>query len=186
MSPHSWLAERVAHADVLCALEKRVPILCLSPRLEVVKGDVGEFAAERGAIDGVADAVEPLVHPHAVLAHALADDVERHLVVGEGAAGDAREYGDDVAAREVVAAEIEALSDRWRVVPLLLAETSYREIHDRTGVSVTTIGRIARSLSFGAGGYGIAAERVLSRGTRERERERGSAASKRTDGKGRS
>lgn len=58
-------------------------------------------------------------------------------------------------------AEIEAIADRWRVVPLLLKETPYREIHDRTGVSVTTIGRIARCLAFGAGGYRLAAERVL-------------------------
>ena len=58
-------------------------------------------------------------------------------------------------------AELEAIADRWRVVPLLLQRTPYREIHDRTGVSVTTIGRIARCLSFGAGGYLLAAERVL-------------------------
>lgn len=58
-------------------------------------------------------------------------------------------------------AELEAMADRWRVVPLLLKETPYREIHDRTGVSVTTIGRIARCLAFGAGGYRIAAGRVL-------------------------
>ena len=58
-------------------------------------------------------------------------------------------------------AELEAIADRWGVVPLLLKETPYREIHDRTGVSVTTIGRIARCLSFGAGGYRLAAERVL-------------------------
>lgn len=58
-------------------------------------------------------------------------------------------------------AELEAIADRWLVVPLLLEETPYREIHDRTGVSVTTIGRIARCLSFGAGGYRLAALRVL-------------------------
>lgn len=58
-------------------------------------------------------------------------------------------------------AELEAIADRWRVVPLLLQETPYREIHDRTGVSVTTIGRIARCLAFGAGGYRIAAGRVF-------------------------
>jgi TrpR-related protein YerC/YecD len=66
-------------------------------------------------------------------------------------------------------AELEAIADRWRVVPLLLEETPYREIHDRTGVSVTTIGRIARCLSFGAGGYRLAAERVLGP---ERKRKR--------------
>ena len=58
-------------------------------------------------------------------------------------------------------AELEAIADRWRVVPLLLEKAPYREIHDRTGVSVTTIGRIARCLSLGAGGYRLAAERVL-------------------------
>ena len=66
-------------------------------------------------------------------------------------------------------AEIEAIADRWRVVPLLLRDTPYREIHDLTGVSVTTIGRIARALSFGAGGYRIAAERVLP-SSRKRKR----------------
>jgi len=58
-------------------------------------------------------------------------------------------------------AELEAIADRWRVVPLLLAGMAYREIHDRTGVSVTTIGRIARCLDLGAGGYRLAAQRVL-------------------------
>lgn len=67
-------------------------------------------------------------------------------------------------------AELEAMADRWRVVPLLLRETPYREIHDRTGVSVTTIGRIARCLSFGAGGYRIAAERLPGNSTRRRTR----------------
>lgn len=58
-------------------------------------------------------------------------------------------------------AELEAIADRWRVVPLLLEGIAYREIHERTGVSVTTIGRIARCLDLGAGGYRLAAERVL-------------------------
>lgn len=58
-------------------------------------------------------------------------------------------------------AELEAMSDRWRVVPLLLDNLPYREIHDMTGVSVTTVGRIARCLDLGAGGYRIAAERAL-------------------------
>jgi TrpR-related protein YerC/YecD len=58
-------------------------------------------------------------------------------------------------------AELEAIADRWRVVPLLLEGLAYREIHDRTGVSVTTIGRIARCLDLGAGGYRLAADRVL-------------------------
>ena len=50
-------------------------------------------------------------------------------------------------------AELEALGDRWKVVPHLLEGQPYREIHDLTQVSVTTIGRVARTLNLGAGGY---------------------------------
>jgi TrpR-related protein YerC/YecD len=71
--------------------------------------------------------------------------------------GELRSFLDDLC----TPAELEALADRWRVVPLLLANIPYREIHDQTGVSVTTIGRIARCLDLGAGGYRIAAARVL-------------------------
>jgi TrpR-related protein YerC/YecD len=56
-------------------------------------------------------------------------------------------------------AELEAMSDRWRVVPLLLKGVPYREIHDLTQVSVTTIGRVARTLERGAGGYATAVQR---------------------------
>lgn len=54
-------------------------------------------------------------------------------------------------------AELEAMADRWRVVPLLLKGVPYRDIHQRTQVSVTTIGRVARTLDRGAGGYAAAA-----------------------------
>ncbi|MDT8407997.1 MAG: YerC/YecD family TrpR-related protein [Wenzhouxiangellaceae bacterium] len=57
-------------------------------------------------------------------------------------------------------AELEALVDRWRVVQLLDAGLPYREIHDRTGVSVTTVGRVARFLEMGNGGYRLALERL--------------------------
>lgn len=50
-------------------------------------------------------------------------------------------------------AELEAMGDRWRVVPLLLDGIAYREIQSRSLVSVTTIGRVARTLERGAGGY---------------------------------
>lgn len=44
-------------------------------------------------------------------------------------------------------AELRALSERWHVARLLDGtELSYREIHDATGVSTTTIVRIARFL----------------------------------------
>jgi len=67
----------------LCALEERVPILCLRPRLEVVKGDVGELTAELCTIDRVADTVEPLEHLGVFLTHALADDVQWDPEIGE-------------------------------------------------------------------------------------------------------
>jgi TrpR-related protein YerC/YecD len=57
-------------------------------------------------------------------------------------------------------AERQAMADRWRVIPLLLNGMTYRDIHDRTGVSVTTVGRVARCLELGAGGYRTAARRL--------------------------
>ncbi|WP_312315647.1 YerC/YecD family TrpR-related protein [Stenotrophomonas sp.] len=53
-------------------------------------------------------------------------------------------------------AELEALADRWKVVPLLQQGVPYREIHELTGVSVTTTGRVARSLEHGHRGYAAA------------------------------
>ena len=57
-------------------------------------------------------------------------------------------------------AELEAIADRWRVVQLLREGLTYREISERTGVSVTTIGRVARFLADGHGGYRRIAERL--------------------------
>lgn len=57
-------------------------------------------------------------------------------------------------------AELQALADRWQVVPLLIEGMPYRDIHERTAVSVTTIGRVARCLDRGAGGYRLAAQRL--------------------------
>ena len=53
-------------------------------------------------------------------------------------------------------AELEALADRWKVVPLLQQGVPYREIHELTGVSVTTTGRVTRSLEHGHRGYAAA------------------------------
>ena len=50
-------------------------------------------------------------------------------------------------------AELQALADRWNVVLQLQAGKAYRTIQAETGVSVTTIGRVARCLNQGAGGY---------------------------------
>lgn len=57
-------------------------------------------------------------------------------------------------------AELQALADRWAVVGLLKDNLPYREIHRLTGVSLTTIGRVARCLTNGDGGYQLASERL--------------------------
>ncbi len=50
-------------------------------------------------------------------------------------------------------AELQAMVDRWQVARLLHRDLSYRRINQLTGVSVATIGRVARSVSDGFGGY---------------------------------
>lgn len=57
-------------------------------------------------------------------------------------------------------AELEAMADRWTVVEWLQRGVPYREIHKQTGVSVTTIARVARYVGSGNGGYDIATERL--------------------------
>lgn len=62
-------------------------------------------------------------------------------------------------------AEIQAMADRWAVVDPLERSVPYREIHRLTGVSVATIGRVARFLRGGHGGY-LTAWRRLEDGRR--------------------
>jgi TrpR-related protein YerC/YecD len=57
-------------------------------------------------------------------------------------------------------AELQAICDRWRVVGLLDQDLPYREIYAKTGVSVTTIGRVARFLAQGNGGYRLVVDRL--------------------------
>jgi len=61
-------------------------------------------------------------------------------------------------------AEIEAMVDRWRVAQLLEQGYSYRDIREMTEVSVTTIGRVARYLEQGAGGYRTVLDRLGRKG----------------------
>ena len=58
-------------------------------------------------------------------------------------------------------AELQAMADRWAVVECLRRGLPYRDIHRQTGVSVTTIGRVARCLAQGSGGYVLAAQRIV-------------------------
>jgi TrpR-related protein YerC/YecD len=57
-------------------------------------------------------------------------------------------------------AELQAMADRWAVVALLNEKLPYRAIQGETGVSVTTIGRVARYLRAGHGGYALAESRL--------------------------
>ncbi len=57
-------------------------------------------------------------------------------------------------------AELEAMVDRWRVAQLLEQGYSYRDIREMTEVSVTTVGRVARFLEQGTGGYRLVLDRL--------------------------
>ena len=49
--------------------------------------------------------------------------------------------------------ELQEFSSRWLVARLLNTDKSYREIANETGVSTTTIGRVARFIKYGNNGY---------------------------------
>jgi TrpR-related protein YerC/YecD len=69
---------------------------------------------------------------------------------------EAREFLEDLC----TPAELEAMVDRWRVAQLLDQGLSYRDIREMTNVSVTTIGRVARFIDQGAGGYRTLLDRL--------------------------
>lgn len=88
---------------------------------------------------------------------ALADELAEALVL----------IKDKAEARALLAdlctpAEVHTLAERWHVAKLLDAgELTYREIHDATGVSTTTIVRVARFLrQENHGGYRILLDRM--------------------------
>lgn len=59
--------------------------------------------------------------------------------------------------------ERQAMADRWRIIPDIDEGTPYRTISEHTGVSVTTIGRVARCLAMGTGGYRLIYDRLRKR-----------------------
>ena len=88
---------------------------------------------------------------------ALADDLANALVQIKDKA-DARALLADLC----TPAEIHTLAERWHVAQLLDAgDLTYREIHEATGVSTTTIVRVARFLrQEDNGGYRLLLDRV--------------------------
>lgn len=58
-------------------------------------------------------------------------------------------------------AEMEALTDRWRVAVMIARGDSYREISKNTGISTATITRVGRYMRTGKG-YQIALKRKKS------------------------
>ncbi len=52
--------------------------------------------------------------------------------------------------------ELEELSARWEAVQLIAKRMPYREVTKKTGLSTTTVTRIAHWLYHGEGGYEIA------------------------------
>ena len=57
-------------------------------------------------------------------------------------------------------AELQAMKDRWAVAELLADGLTYRQIHNQTGVSVTTVGRVARCLAEEPAGYSAVLKRM--------------------------
>src|SRR3990167_6339803 len=57
-------------------------------------------------------------------------------------------------------AEIQAMADRWRVVFHIKNGKPYRQIYEETGVSATTVGRVARCLVLGKDGYNLIYNRI--------------------------
>jgi TrpR-related protein YerC/YecD len=85
-----------------------------------------------------------------------AEDALFKAIISLGSVADCRNFFKDLC----TPAELQALVDRWQVVEFLEQGLPYRRIHDLTGVSVTTIGRVARCLTDGFGGYRTAIDRT--------------------------
>ena len=56
--------------------------------------------------------------------------------------------------------EIEEFSTRWLIVRLLSKKLPYRQIASETGVSTTTVGRVARYMKYGYNGYNSVLKKI--------------------------
>jgi len=69
--------------------------------------------------------------------------------------GEAKKFFRDL----LTGTEIEELAERWKVARLLAEGVPYTQIVERTGLSSTTVARVARWVKEGTGGYRLALER---------------------------
>ena len=56
--------------------------------------------------------------------------------------------------------EIKEFSTRWLIVRLLSKKIPYRQIANETGVSTTTVGRVARFVKYGHNGYNLVLKKL--------------------------
>ena len=93
-------------------------------------------------------------------AHGAEDELSEHrlyeAITAIRTVEEAKQFFEDLC----TPTERQALYDRWRVVEPIKQGVPYRTIHDQTGVSVTTIGRVARCIHMGTGGYNLIFERI--------------------------
>lgn len=75
--------------------------------------------------------------------------------------------------------EVQAMKDRWKVVDLIYKNIPYRKIYEATGVSATTVGRVARCFVMGTGGYLLIYKRLQKRKGNEKIPVKNSATKKR-------
>ena len=67
----------------------------------------------------------------------------------------------------VTVREIRDTSQRLQVARMLAKKNSYTAIEAATGASATTIARVSKCLSYGAGGYAAALEALEESGAQE-------------------
>ena len=92
---------------------------------------------------GVTELPESMILPSPPATRATSLDVLAELFAAVRTGDEARALLSDLC----TPAEVRSLAERWQVARLLDAgDMTYREIHDATGVSTTTIVRVARFL----------------------------------------
>ncbi len=58
--------------------------------------------------------------------------------------------------------EMKSITQRLEVAVMLRSKETYQEIVRKTGASTTTIGRVNRALQYGADGYDLVLDRIIS------------------------